>query len=1030
MSSSENRAAGLRGTIAWMVRNRVTPNILMLALLGGGLMVATQIKQEVFPEFDLNMVSVRVPYPGASPEEVEQGIVLVVEEAIRGLEGVKEVTAVASEGFGMVMAELLEGADRQKAYQDVQQEVARIVTFPEDSERPEITLNVMKREVLQVELYGDVSEWALRETAEHVRDRLLQHEGITQVELAGAREFEIHIEVGQEALRRYGLTIGDVANKVRRSSVEIPGGKVETGRGEILLRVTERRDWAKEFGRIPIIATSEGGYVCLEDIAAIGEGFEDTDKEATFNGVRAIGVEVYRIGKQTPIGVSDAVHEAMAEIEGELAAGIEWTVLRDMSDIYRQRLTLLLKNAFIGLVLVLVLLGIFLEMKLAFWVTMGIPVSFLGGLLFLPVMGVSINMISMFAFIVALGIVVDDAIVAGENIYAYRQGGMGLLEAAIRGARDVVVPITFSILTNIVAFLPLYFVPGVMGKIWRVIPAVVCTVFAISLTEAMWILPSHLGHTSSKARTGLTRRLHGAQQVFGRGFEKLIERVYGPVLGVALRGRVLTLALAAGLLVLTLGYVKSGRLGFILMPKVEADVSAVTAKLPYGSPMAKARLVREQLVSAAEAVVEAHGGEVLSEGVFALINENQVEVMVYLTDPEVRPISTSELTERWREEVGVLADLESLRFESDRGGPGRGASLTVELSHRNIATLDKASEALAARLAEFSVVKDIDDGYTPGKRQFNYKISPAGYSLGLTAADVARQVRNAFYGAEALRQQRGRNEVRVYVSRPKSERVSEHDLEQLLIRTPSGQDVPLRQVAEAEQGRAYTSITRREGRRTVSVTANVEPRSETNQVKATLVAEVMPRLQRDYPSLSWGFQGRQADMSESISSLLLGFVFAMMGIYVLLAIPFRSYAQPLIVMMAIPFGIFGAVVGHFIMGYSMSVISMMGIVALSGVVVNDALVMINYANKQREGGLGAFEAIHNAGVRRFRPILLTTMTTFGGLSPMIFETSRQARFMIPMALSLGYGIIFATMITLLLVPCLYMILEDALKRVR
>jgi len=636
----------------------------------------------------------------------------------------------------------------------------------------------------------------------------------------------------------------------------------------------------------------------------------------------------------------------------------------------------------------------------------------------------------MFAFIIALGIVVDDAIIAGENIYEYRQRGMGFVEAAIQGARDVMVPVTFSILTNLAAFMPLMFVPGMMGKIFSVIPMVVSAVFLISWVESLLILPSHLAHSKTGPEGGITAFLHRKQQAFSVRFSTFVEEVYAPFLDACIRSRYLTTSVGVAILVLTLAYAMSGRMGIVLMPTAESDVSVVTAVLPYGSPMADAEEVRDRLVTSVNEVAEAHGGEELITGVFASIDESTVEIVAYLTDPEVRPISTSDVTNLWRERVGAVPGIESLRFQADRGGPGAGASLTVELSHRDIEVLDRASAALAEELAGFAQTRDIDDGYTPGKRQFNYKISPAGYSLGLTAADVARQVRNAFYGAEALRQQRGRNEVRVYVSRPKSERVSEHDLEQLLIRTPSGQDVPLRQVAEAEQGRAYTSITRREGRRTVSVTANVEPRSETNQVKATLVAEVMPRLQRDYPSLSWGFQGRQADMSESISSLLLGFVFAMMGIYVLLAIPFRSYAQPLIVMMAIPFGIFGAVVGHFIMGYSMSVISMMGIVALSGVVVNDALVMINYANKQREGGLGAFEAIHNAGVRRFRPILLTTMTTFGGLSPMIFETSRQARFMIPMALSLGYGIIFATMITLLLVPCLYMILEDALKRVR
>ncbi|MFP4054112.1 MAG: efflux RND transporter permease subunit, partial [Phycisphaerae bacterium] len=525
---------GLGGTIGWMVRNRVTPNILMLTLLVGGLFMATRIKQEVFPEFSLDRVTVTVPYPGASPEEVEKGIVLAVEEAIRGLEGIKEVTASASEGAGTVSAELLENADRQKVYQDIQAEVDRITTFPDNAEDPIVTLNIIKREVLEIELYGDVSEWSLRESAEYVRDRLLQHEDIIQVELSGARNYEIQIEITEEAKRRHGLTIEQVAARVRAMAVEIPGGKIETRGGEVLLRVTERRDWANQFRRLGMITTADGTLLRLEDLATVTESFEDTDDEATFNGTRAIGVEVFRIADQTPIGVSEATRAAMEDIAPELPEGIRWSIRNDRSEIYRQRLELLLKNAFIGLVLVLALLGFFLEFKLAFWVTMGIPTSFLGCLLFLPLMDVSINMMSMFAFIVALGIVVDDAIVAGENIYEYRQRGMGLLEAAIRGAKDITVPITFSILTNIQAFMPLMFVPGFMGKIWGVIPIVVCTTFIISLVEAVWILPSHLAHTSSRPRTGISRIVHGWQQGFSRRFRSFVERVYGPFLDLTL----------------------------------------------------------------------------------------------------------------------------------------------------------------------------------------------------------------------------------------------------------------------------------------------------------------------------------------------------------------------------------------------------------------------------------------------------------------------------------------------------------------
>ncbi|UCG60145.1 MAG: efflux RND transporter permease subunit [Phycisphaerales bacterium] len=1018
-----------RGAIAWMTHNRITPNLLMFIFLAGGLFMALRVKQEVFPEFDLDMVTIRVAYPGSSPEEVEQGIILVIEEAIRGLDGIKEITAMASEGMGMVNAELEEGADDQRIYQDIKQEVDRIITFPLDAEEPEVSLVIIRREVLRIQLYGDASEWILRELAEQVRDRLLQDPQITQVDLRGARRYEVAIEIDQHVLRTYGLTLDQVARRVRATSIEIPGGSLETQSGDILLRVSERRDWAAEFATIPLITTADGSVLLLGDVAKIKDTFEEQDRYATYNGKRAVGLEVYRVGGQTPIGVSDAVRSAMVEIERELPPGISWVINRDRSEIYRQRLELLLKNAFLGLTLVVVLLGLFLEFRLAFWVTMGIPISFLGCFLFLPMFDVTINIISMFAFIVALGIVVDDAIVVGENIYEYRQRGMSSIRAAISGARDVLLPVTFSILTNIVAFLPLCFVPGVMGKIWRVIPIVVITVFSISWVEALLILPCHLAHGKLKSkRLGLLGTL---EQFFSRGLRGVINKLYMPFLDFCIRFRLVTVAVSLAVLIVILGYVISGRIGVILMPRVESDVAFVTATLPYGSPVSKAEEVSRQLLVAAEQTVEANGDAELAEGIFTLIDENVVEVTVYLTDPDVRPISTTELTQLWRQRVGVIPGLESLRFESDRGGPGRGAALTIELSHRDIDVLDRASEALAVTLADFASVKDIDDGYTPGKRQLDYSLTDEGHSLGLTQQALARQLRNAFYGAEAVRQQRGRNEIRVKVRLPREQRVRQYDLEELLIRTPQGTDVPLAQIARVKPGLAYTTINRRNGRRTVTVTANVEPMSQTSQVQATLESEVLPELARRFPGLSYGWEGRQQDMMESTASLFNGLFLALFAIYALLAIPFRSYYQPIVVMIAIPFGIVGAVLGHIIMGYSLSLMSMMGIVALCGVVVNDSLVLIDYANRQRRAGASPFEAIHRAGGRRFRPILLTTLTTFGGLSPMIFETSRQARFMIPMAISLGFGILFATTITLLIVPCLYLMAEDvrgALRR--
>ncbi len=1021
-----------RGPLAWMVYNRITPNLLMFVLLAGGLLVSGQIKKEVFPDFELDRISIRVAYPGSSPEEVEQGIILAIEEAVRGIEGIKEMTSTAAEGSGSVRIELHTDADQQKSYQDVRQEVDRIRTFPEDAEDPQVSLQTRRREVLSLLIYGNTTERALREAAEQVRDRLLQDPGITQIDFSGARDLEIHVDVPQERLRAYDLTLDRVAQIINTASTEIPGGTIETGGGDILLRVTDRRDWAREFARIPIISTAEGTVIYLEDIATVRETFEDSDRFATYNGQRSIGLKVFRVGNQTPIGVSRAVRDAMTQIEADLPNGIEWDINRDRSEIYEQRLNLLLKNAFIGLGLVLLLLGVFLEFKLAFWVTMGIPISFLGGLMFLPATGVSINIISMFAFIVALGIVVDDAIVAGENIYEYRKRGYDFTKAAVVGARTVMIPITFAILTNIVAFLPLYFVPGFMGKIWKAIPVVVITVFIISWVEALLILPCHLAHTRSDPTSRLTARLHAWQQRFSNGLARFIENRYRPVLEMCIRWRWMTVAVGLAILMFVTSYALSGRIGMILMPRVESDRAVVTAVLPAGSPVEDARMIRDRLISGMAEVASANGGSQLLQGIFALVNESSVEIVAYLQPPGVRPLDTGSVTNLWREEVGPILGLESLRYESDRGGPGGGAALTVELSHRNTDTLERASATLAERLAEFANVKDIDDGFTPGKQQLDFRITANGESLGLTSREIARQVRNAFSGNEALRQQRGRNEVTVRVRLPDNERNTEHSIENLMIRTPAGTFVPLFEVASVERGRAFTSINRRDARRTVTVSAGVEPISETGQIQATLNSDILPALVRDFPGLTYGYEGRQARLKESTGGLKTGFLLAMAAIYFLLAIPFRSYLQPLIVMLAIPFGIVGAVLGHLIMGYSLSLMSMMGMVALAGVVVNDSLVLVDYANRQRLEGHSAFASVSAASTRRFRPVILTTLTTFGGLTPMIFETSRQARFLIPMALSLGFGILFATLITLLLVPSLYLMLEDSvatLKRV-
>lgn len=1017
-----------RGPISWMVKNHITANLLMIFLIGGGLFMSSRIKQEVFPEFDLDIVNVAVIFPGASPEDVERGAVIAVEEAVRGISDVEEIRSSSNEGGGVVTLELVEGADLMRAYQEVQQAVDAITTLPADLERIQVSPVRRRREVLDLQIYGDVGERTLRNAVEDVRDRLLLEDGISVIELEGARDLELHVEIPEHVQRAYGLTLDLVAQKIASASVDLPGGKLETRGGELLLRVKDRRDWARQFAQIPIVQTPEGGIRRLGEVAVVTEGFEEASREGFYKGVRSATLEIYRVGEETPIQVSDAVRAVMDDIGADLPAGIDWEINNDRSDMFRQRLELLLKNAFIGLVLVLLLLSLFLELRLAFWVTMGIPTAFLGAMLFLPWLDVSLNMISMFAFIIALGIVVDDAIVAGENIYEMRSRGMSWVDAGIAGARGVALPVGFAIVTNVVTFMPLLFVPGFLGKVWAVIPVVVITTFAVSWIECLLILPAHLGHGGDKDTEHAVRPLSELRHLVSGLLRGFIRRVYTPALRVLLRWRLTTLAVMAGCLILIVAQVVGGHIGRTLMPRVESDTSVATAVLPVGTHPDLAREVNRRLVSAVEAVAAENGGDDLLVGAFSRVRDNEVQVRAYLRPPGVRPLSTTELTKKWREAVGDIPGLQSMRFQFDRGGPGSGASVQVELAHRDIETLDRASAALAARLEEFPNVKDVDDGYARGKEQLNVRLEAAGEALGLSSRDIARQIRSAFYGSVAVRQQRGRNEVTVLVRRPEPERVSEYDVRKLLIATASGARVPLHEVATIERGRAFTGIERRDGRRTVTVSGDVVPIGNTPQITEALKAQVLPQLARDFPGLTYGFEGRQRRFAEGIDALYSGFLIAMLVVFFLLAVPFRSYTQPLIVMLAIPFGLGGAIVGHMILGYNLSLLSMMGGVALSGVVVNDSLVLVEYANRlRREEGLSAFDAALGAAQRRFRPVILTTLTTFGGMAPMIFETSRQARFMIPMAIALGFGIVFATLVTLVLVPTLYT-LDDDLRR--
>lgn len=1014
------------GPIAYMAAHPVAANLLMLVLLLGGFLFLYNSKQEVFPQFDRDRILIQMAYPGASPEEVEQGIILAVEEAIKDVDGIKNIKSSAFEGAGHVYAILHNADDMMQIFQDIKTAIDQVSTFPVDAENLTISIVTDKQKVMELVLYGSTSDIVLRQTAESIQAQLEQDPDIGIVELSNVRDYEIHIEISQENLRRHGLNIPDIARTVSRTAIEIGGGALKTSAGEILVRMTERRNYAADFKDIPIIKTESGSIVYLGDIATISDGFDTSSKYSSFNDKPAILMAVRSVGNQTPTGISSAVRNQIATLNSYFPGDLQLVVTQDESITFQQRANLLMRNGLLGLILVVIFLALFLDIRLAFWVSMGIPISYMGAFLLLPMTdGFSINMVSMFAFIIALGIVVDDAVVVGENIYHKREQGKKPLHASVEGAREMAIPVFVSVLTNIIAFTPMLFMPGFMGKIFSIIPVIVISTFFLSLIESLFILPAHLTFKQAKnIKNRPLLKIINFQKWFNRKFDSFVQNTYAPFLIKSISLRYISLSLFLLILVSMGSFVVGGHLKMVMFPDIEADFSYSKATLKVGAPEKDVRIVERQIIDAAKDIIKHNGGAQLSVEISSKIDGNVVEIQTFLTDIDSRPISTTAFTALWRKATGTILGLESITFSSSRGGPGDGAALTVELSHHDTAVLQEAAMTLAKSLKQFPAVQDINDGSAQGKRQFDFTVTDLGYTLGLTPLEIGRQVRGAFYGSEALKQQRGRNEVRVLVMSPKKERNSSYFMQNMMIKAPNGVDVLLSDVVQMKEGRAYTTINRRNGRRVITVEADVNPRSEAGLITNALTADTLPKLQNLYPGLTFSFEGKQADMLESLQSLGYGMLAILFVMYAILAVLFSSYSQPLMIMIAIPFSMVGAVMGHYIMGFSMSIVSMFGIIALAGVVINDSLILIDLSNRRHKEGHEKFAAVVMAATQRFRPIILTTLTTFVGLAPMMFETSRQARFLIPMAISLGYGIVFATFLTLILLPSLYMIIED------
>jgi multidrug efflux pump subunit AcrB len=1043
--------------VSWFTRNPVASNLLMATVVGAGLLTAPRIKREIFPEFSTDTISITVAYPGAAPEEVEESICIKIEEEVDGIDGVDRVTSNASEGAGLVMVELRDDADNQKVLDDVKSRVDAIDTFPDEAEEPVVRELTFRRQVLNIAVSGDLDERSLKTIAERVRDGVTALPGITQAEVVSTRPYEISIEVAEDALRRHRLRFEDVADAVRRSSLDLPGGSVKTRGGEVLLRTKGQAYVGRDFEEIVVMSRPDGSRVTLGEVATVVDGFAETDQAARFDGRPAALVQVYRIGDQDALAISDTVNAYCATASSWLPDGVRLTPWLDQAELLRSRQDLLVRNGLQGFVLVFLVLALFLRFELAVWVSIGIPISFLGTFALMPWLDVSINMMSLFAFIVVLGIVVDDAIVVGENIYSHSQRGKPGLLAAIEGTQEVAVPVTFAVLTTIAAFAPMLVVPGNTGPFWAVIALTVIPTLAFSMVESKLILPAHLRHLDSKKK--LSRRGPAAwwrkfQGLFADSVEHFAVRLYRPSLEFALQNRYLTVALALTTFALTVGAVAGGYVRFVFFPSVDGDNVVATLTMPQGTPVevtsreirrieAAALQLRDELAREVEGredqaaaplrhvltaigeqpyrkIQEEGGGRVVAEG---YSGSHLGEVNIQLAPSELRAFTSQEVGDRWRDLVGPVYGATELKYSSSL--LNIGADLDVRLRGQDIGALRAAADQLKEHLGTIDGVYDVSDSFEEGKEQLELRVRPEAEGLGLTMADLARQVRQGFYGEEAQRVQRGRDDVKVMVRYPEAERRSLENVEAMRIRTPAGDEIPFETVADAELGRGFSSIRRTDRSREIAVTAEVdETRNDVNTVVTQLERGYLPGLIAGHPGMRYAFEGERKEQAETIGGLGRGFVVALLLIYVLMAIPFRSYLQPLVVMSAIPFGLIGAVLGHIVMGMELSVLSVCGIVALAGVVVNDSIVLVDFVNRRRAEGGEVLTAVREAGVQRFRPILLTSLTTFAGLTPLLLEKSVQASFLIPMAISLGFGVLFATFISLVLVPAGYLILED------
>jgi multidrug efflux pump subunit AcrB len=1023
--------------IAWFARNHVAANLLMLTIVALGLgSLKINIPLEVFPSIEPRVISVSVAVPGALPQDIETSVAIKIEESVQDLEGIEQITSRSNEGSARVSIEVDESYDARAVLAEVKNRVDAINNLPADAERATVSLAQYQREVISLALAGNVSELELRQEAERIQDDLLSLNGVSQVELDGVRNYEVAVYVSEQTLQRYGLTLSMLADRLRQSSLEVSAGTIKTQGGEVLLRSSGQAYTKQEFEQLVVQGRGDGSLLRLGDIAEVSDGFVETRSLTRFNGQPAAMIEVFRVGKESAIDVADKV---IAYVEAkQLPNTLSLTPWRDRSKIVKKRIKTLTDNAIQGGILVMLLLTLFLRPAIAFWVCIGIPVSFMGAFLVMPLFDVTINIISLFGFIVILGIVVDDAIVTGENIYSHLRRSENSLDAVINGTKEVAVPVTFGILTTIAAFLPIAFIEGTRGQLFAAIPVVVIPILLFSLIESKLILPAHLKHIRLNHLRGEHEkgRLEKLQEAFADGFEAFVLRFYQPLLVVVLKYRYAFLALCVGMLLSLTSLLSTGWMKFVFFPKVQSELARGSLSMPTGTPIeitdTHVGFMLEQALVLQQKYVDEQNGESVIKNIMATSGTSGGSsgshigrVMFEITPPEERrlTVTSRQLVNEWRALVGQVPGAESLTYRAEIGRVSD--PIDIELKGQSFDELRAVAEQIKSKLATYPTVFDIEDSFSNGKQALQLTLKREAYALGLTRQQIVRQVREAFYGLEVQRIQRGRDDIKVMLRYPLSDRVAIRSLDQFLITNTDGTKIPLSQLVEFEPEISPASIIRIDRNRTINVRADIDKQNTNMLVLQEELRAFINETLNQYPSIRYQMEGEAKEQRQSFGSLQYGLVFVGFIIYCLLAIPFKSYFQPLIVMAVIPFGAIGAIGGHWIMGMDLTLISLLGMLALIGIIVNDSLVLVDFINKRRAQGKEILDTVTVAAAARFRPVILTSLTTFFGLMPLLFEKSTQAQFLIPMAVSLGFGILFATFITLLMVPVNYIVIEDA-----